>query len=256
MMYDPTPVRNAGNLEKQFPIRFSSFTLIRWARSGISYPLMIEEMQDYYNQRAAIYDSSMGYDRAEVLATYPRIIAHLQNRLSGRAVLEIACGPGFWTQHIAASASRVLATDYNESTLLEARKKPLGGNVTVQRADAYDLAAIPEGFDAAFAGDWFTHVPLLKQEAFLAGLNAKLKPGALVIFCDQSPKDGSITGVRDAEGNNIQTRTLPDGRRFSVIKNFPTEDDFRKLLAPFSSSVALTQFPECRRYTVEYVLKA
>jgi demethylmenaquinone methyltransferase/2-methoxy-6-polyprenyl-1,4-benzoquinol methylase len=217
---------------------------------------MIEEMQDYYDQRAAIYDSSMGYDRAEVLASHRRIIAHLQNRLSGRAVLEIACGPGFWTQHIAASASRVLATDYNESTLREARKKPLGGNVTTKKGDAYDLSDLPEGFDAAFAGDWLTHVPLLRRGAFLAGLHAKLKPGALVIFCDQTPKEGSITGIRDSEGNNIQTRTLPDGRRFSVIKNFLTEDDFRKLLAPFTSSVALTQFPECRRYTVEYVLKA
>src|ERR1700722_14593587 len=191
---------------------------------------MIDEMQDYYRRRASIYDASMGYGREEVLRRHEPAIEYLVQRFADRSVLEIACGPGFWTQFLARSASEILATDFNEATLVEARKKDFASHVKLQQADAYALPDFGTKFDACFAGDWFCHVPISRRPVFLEGLHSRLKPGAIVIFCDQSPKEGSFSGETDAEGNNIQTRTLPDGSSYPVIKNFPDRKEFESLL--------------------------
>ena len=212
-------------------------------------------MQDYYHHRAGIYDESMGYDKPEVVQALRPLIDHLVRRFEGKSLLEIACGPGFWTQHIAIAAQSILATDYNESTLAEARKKNLGPTVTLRVADAYQLPNFGRIFDAAYAGDWFCHVPIRQRENFLRGLHAHLSPGATVIFCDQSSRQKLLTKDFDAEGNHLQMRSLPDGRTFSVIKNFPDQAEIEHLLAPFSDDVRIVDFPENRRYLIEYVLK-
>ena len=215
---------------------------------------MISEMQDYYHHRAGIYDESMGYNNPDVVQALRPLIDHLVQRFEGKFLLEIACGPGFWTQHLAASATSILATDYNESTLAEARKKNLGANVDLRVADAYRLPDFSGTFNASFAGDWFCHVPIRQRENFLRGLHAALSPGSTIIFCDQSSRKELLTEDFDSEGNHLQTRTLPDGRTFSVIKNFPGKTEIEDLLAPFSDDVRITDFPEVRRYLIEYIL--
>lgn len=112
-------------------------------------------------------------------------------------------------------ARAITATDYNESTLAQARLKGLDPRrVTLRTADAYDLSSLSGTFDGALAVDWFAHVPKSRVATFLAGLHQRLMPGARVVFCDQLPNPESFTGVYDAEGNHLQERVLPDGSRY------------------------------------------
>lgn len=214
----------------------------------------IAGMQDYYHRRASIYDASMGYDRAEVLLQHEPVIEYLMGRFANRSVLEVACGPGFWTQFLARSASGIVATDFNEATLVEARKKHFASNVRLLQADAYALPDFGTTFDACFAGDWFCHVSISKRLDFLNGLHSRLRPGSIVIFCDQMPREGSAPGESDAEGNNIQVRTLPDGSRYPVIKNFPSREEFANLFSRYTTETKVVDFPASRRYIVEYKL--
>jgi len=215
---------------------------------------MIAGMQDYYRRRAPIYDASMGYDQPEVLRQHEQVIEYIVARVAKRTVLEIACGPGFWTQFLMRSAAEITATDFNEETLVEARKKNLAANVKLQQADAYTLPDFERAFDACFAGDWFCHVPIAKRRDFLDGLHARLRPGAVVIFCDQLPREGSRGDAEGAEGDNVQTRTLADGGSYAVIKNFPGREEFERLLLRYTTEVKVVEFPESRRYVVEYHL--
>ncbi len=212
---------------------------------------MISEMQEYYRRRAAIYDSSMGYDQEDVLRKHEAALVYLARRFTGSKLLEIACGPGFWTQFLMKSATQIVATDFNEETLFEARKKNFAAHVELRQADAYDLPDFGQRFDSCFAGDWFCHVPIERRSAFLGGLHSCLAKGALVIFCDQMPKVGATGGQTDACGNNIQSRTLPDGSRYSVIKNFPSENELLDVFSSYSSTTKVIQFPDCRRYAVD-----
>jgi SAM-dependent methyltransferase len=210
---------------------------------------LVEEMQQYYARRAAEYDASMGYDDPARVAGLGAARDCMARQLAGRRVLEIACGPGFWTQQMAGAAREIVATDFNQSTLDQARQKSFVCPVTLVQADAYSLDGLPADFNAAFAVDWLTHVPRTRMTAFLDGLRAHLVPGANVVFCDQTPIAGSITGVYDPDGNHLQERTLRDGSRFRVIKNFFDDDEYRGV---FGAHTQIERFPECRRVVVSY----
>ncbi len=218
--------------------------------------MIIEEMQRYYGQRASVYDSSMGYDdEAKVRVLLP-IIERVRSAMRGRQVLEIACGPGFWTQFAAETAVSVTATDYNPSTLDEARKKRLPlDRVTLLQADAYRLDLIPGVFDALLAVDWLAHVPLSRMEGFLAGAIRRVRSGSPIVFIDQLPGEHSVTGVFDDEGNPIQERRLSDGSSFRVIKHFLSDAQIEALFSGLAGELSIQRFPECRRVMVMFVTR-
>jgi cyclopropane fatty-acyl-phospholipid synthase-like methyltransferase len=216
---------------------------------------IIREMQTYYAKRAPVYDSSMGYDDQETIRSLSPVINRIRSLLDGRKILEIACGPCFWTQFVCEVAASILATDYNESTLDQARQKNLDWDkVTLQRADAYDLSRVQGSFDAAFAVDWFAHVPRSRFHEFLTGLHSRLLPGSLIVFCDQLSGAESFTGRYDNEGNHLQTRVLPDASTCHVIKHFLPEPELNELFARYSDQVEITSYPECRRIVVSYIV--
>ena len=145
---------------------------------------------------------------------------------AGRRVLEIACGTGYWTQHLAREAREVVGLDINDETLEIARSKELPpGRVTLTIADAYAPPDDLGEFDGAFAGFWWSHVLIRDRRRFFEGLDRRLAPGAKVALLDNLYVEGSSTPVtrRDAEGNSYQARRLENGSEHEVLKNFPTE---------------------------------
>ena len=187
---------------------------------------VVRAMQAYYAQRAGYYERV--YHKPERQADLRAMEAWLATRFVGRRVLEIACGTGWWTPHGARAAQDWLATDLSAETLAIARAKPLPRCVRFAEVDAYALAGLEgERFDAAFAGCWWSHVPLARLPAWLDGLLSKLEPGARVVFLDNSFVQTSSTPItrRDAEGNTYQQRTLDDGSVHEVLKNFPSREE-------------------------------
>jgi demethylmenaquinone methyltransferase/2-methoxy-6-polyprenyl-1,4-benzoquinol methylase len=152
--------------------------------------------------------------------------AWLSTQFVGRNVLEIACGTGWWTPHGAARATHWRATDLNPETMAVAQAKPaMPAHVRFQPVDAYTLAELDdETFDAAFAGCWWSHVPLDRLQPWLDTLHSRLRPGAVVVMLDNRLVPGSSTPISrdDLQGNTYQQRTLDDGSSHEVLKNFPT----------------------------------
>lgn len=195
---------------------------------------VVEGMRRYYVQRAAYYERV--YDKPERQADLRAMEAMLPALFAGRRVLEVACGTGWWTPHAARDAQAWLATDVNPETLAVAQNKPMPACVRFETADAYDLAASLQGrrFDAAFAGFWWSHVPLGRLPGWLADLHALLEPGARVVMLDNRYVQASSTPIsrRDPEGNTYQQRTLDDGSVHEVLKNFPTRDQAVDAIGP------------------------
>jgi 2-polyprenyl-3-methyl-5-hydroxy-6-metoxy-1,4-benzoquinol methylase len=217
---------------------------------------IVEEMQAYYERRAPFYDESMGYTDPAVVARLEPVMDSLRAQLANRSVVEIACGPAFWTHAVSESAAMMTATDYNRSTLAEARRKTLDWrHVSLVAADAYALPFAGGLFDGALAVDWLAHVPKSRLSLFLDGLHATLRPGARVVFCDQLAWRDSQTGIYDAEGNHLQERALPDGSRYHVIKHFRSDDEWRALFSPYAERVDIESFPDCRRAVAGYTLR-
>lgn len=171
--------------------------------------------------------------------------AWLPGLLSGRSVLELACGTGYWTPFYAPHATRVLGIDSAEPTLEIAHRRlppERFPQVQLQRGDAYQpplLDASGQRFDAAFAGFWWSHIPLERIPAFLQNLHAVLQPGARVVFIDNLYVPGSSTPIaeRDTAGNTYQLRTLADGSVHRVLKNFPSRAQLQAAVAPWAHSM-------------------
>lgn len=180
---------------------------------------------EYYARRAATYERV--YDKPERQADLRALEARLPALFAGRNVLEIACGTGWWTPHGARHAASWLATDLNEQTLQLARAKTLPAAVRFATMDAYALSPLAGArFDAAFAGFWWSHVPLDLLPGWLEMLHARLDAGARVVFLDNAFVPGSSTALsrRDEQGNTYQSRTLDDGSVHEVLKNFPSRE--------------------------------
>ena len=216
---------------------------------------IVQEMQSYYEKRATVYDSSMGYDDHDMVGFLEPVITRITSLLARKRILEIACGPCFWTQRVSETVESVLATDYSDATLDQARRKNLDwGKIALQRADAYDLSQVKGDFDAALAVDWFAHVPRSRFHEFLQGLHGRLQAGSIVVLCDQLPGAESLSGLFDIEGNHIQMRELPDGSSSRVIKHFLSEQELKRLFARYSDQVEIARYPECRRIVVSYTV--
>ncbi|MGA8259736.1 MAG: class I SAM-dependent methyltransferase [Arenicellales bacterium] len=190
------------------------------------------QLSEYYAARAPEYESIYAKpERQRDLAELVRCIGDL---LSGRRVLEIACGTGYWTRHLATRARHVVATDLNPETLTVARTKELGpAPVDFRIEDAYRLGDGLGTFDGAFVGFWWSHVPRERVSSFLASLHGRLEQGAVVVVVDNRYVEGSSTPISrwDGRGNSYQIRTLRSGRKYEVLKNFPGDQELRSSLS-------------------------
>ena len=186
---------------------------------------LVDTDTDYYGRRAREYEEI--YSKPERQGDLERLRALIPEPFSGRRVLEIACGTGYWTPYLLQTAREVVAVDAAPETLEIARAKGMPEDrVSFHVGDAYDLPSDLGPFEAAFAGFWWSHVPISRQQEFLTGLGKTLRPGSPVVLLDNRYVEGSSTpiGRRDAEGNTYQRRRLKDGSEHWVLKNFPSRE--------------------------------
>lgn len=190
----------------------------------------------YYSDRAQEYERI--YGKPERQADLARLRSTVSEMFANRDVLEVACGTGYWTEVLAASAASVTALDVNEKVLEIARGKPGNAGVDFRSGDAY---ALPRDrlFSGALAVFWWSHVPKERLEIFLEGFHATLAPGGIVCFLDNRYVEGNSTPLSrvDEERNSYQIRALDDGSKHEVLKNFPTEEELRMAVAPWASEI-------------------
>lgn len=188
-------------------------------------------LQSYYAARAGEYDAI--YLKPERQDDLREIERWLPPVLAGETVLEVACGTGHWTRFIAPVAASIVAIDAAPETLRIAAQRVAAPNVAFELGDAYALAPRRPPFTAAFAGFWFSHVPIARRHEFLRGLNAALAPQARVVLLDNLFVAGSSSPIdaHDDGGNTYQSRRLGDGSTHRVLKNFPSEADLHALAA-------------------------
>ena len=202
-----------------------------------------EKLLEYYRRRALEYEKI--YEKPERQADL-RLLRHwVQSELLDMDVLEVACGTGYWTQTLALRATSITAIDASTEVLAIARQKEYSlDRVRFLLADAFKLDAVPGVYDAAFAGFWFSHIRRQEQSAFLDSLHRKLRPGGTVVLIDNRYVKGSSTPIArsDDAGNTYQVRSLMDGSRHEILKNFPRENELHNLLSPLSTNLIVKEF--------------
>lgn len=177
----------------------------------------------YYAARAIEYENVYKRDDPAQQAEQMELANALKSTLTDRAVLEVACGTGYWTQFLAETASSVVATDVVPAVLEVARQKDFDpARVSFQIGDAYELSGIEGDFNGALAAFWLSHVSRTRIRGFLAELHARLQPGSMVFLCDNVyvPGVGGVLSEADRDGDTYKRRTLEDGTQHVVLKNY------------------------------------
>ncbi len=106
---------------------------------------------------------------------YKRIPKVIRNK----EVLEIATGPGLLAKHVAPYAKRMIATDYSDGMIVEARKSECPENLTFEIADAMNLPYQDDSFDAVLIANALHIVP--DPEKVLGEIDRVLRPGGILI---------------------------------------------------------------------------
>lgn len=172
------------------------------------------------------------------------IMENLRELLTGQRVLELACGDGYWTDELAEYAESVLATDINPNLIEQAQARELPEEI-VQFAvtDALD-PQVQGDFNACFAGFWWSHVKRQDQADVIGRLRKIIGKDGLLVLVDNSYVESEKTTIArtDLEGNTYQIHALPDGERFEILKNFPTDSALRKRLGPLLRDMRIHRF--------------
>ena len=194
--------------------------------------MITEQSAQFYAKSAQEHDKV--YDKPERQHDLAQLRTHVANALRGHVVLELACGTGYWTNIIAASADSVVATDINPEMLALAVSRGLpAGKVKFRVADAWNLPDDLGSFTAVFIGFWWSHVKRELQEKFLAHVRSKVGKDVVIVLADDAYVEGSSPTVArtDLEGNTYQILAAPDGERYEIPKTYPSDSSLRKKLA-------------------------
>jgi SAM-dependent methyltransferase len=185
----------------------------------------------YYASSTQAADAALS--RAERANDLSKMRDRIAQLVRGQAVLELACGTGYWTEVIAATAERVLATDILDEMIERAQRRRLPeGKVAFRRVDGLDLPEDLGAFSCVFIGFWWSHLKRDEQDALVGQLRARLGHDVTLILLDDAYVEGSSTTIArtDAQGNTYEIVAAPDGERFELPKNYPADSALRKRL--------------------------
>jgi ubiquinone/menaquinone biosynthesis C-methylase UbiE len=176
-------------------------------------------VKEYYDTRAPEYDEwylglgrfaareRPGWDEAV------RALEHAVAALPAASTLDVACGTGFLTRHL---AGEITGLDQSERMLAIAHTR--APHAAFVQGDALDLPFGDDAFDRVFTGHFYGHLEPGARERFLA--EARRVARELVVV--DSAAAGRDTNL---EREGWQERVLNDGSHFEVYKRYFDAED-------------------------------
>ncbi|MBM4408827.1 MAG: class I SAM-dependent methyltransferase [Chloroflexi bacterium] len=198
-------------------------------------PAVEDEMRAYYAARAPEYDDFYlrrgRYEHGPVhdvawQTELDQVTRWLDDLPLRGEILELAAGTGWWSP---------LLAQKGHLTITDASREPLA--IAAQRLAAHRLRAgvvirdawepPDRAVDGLFAGFWLSHVPRPRLGEFLALAHAWLAPGGRFAFIDslEDSHSGAVPAARRNVAPGLQERSLADGRRFRVVKEYYRPDE-------------------------------
>ena len=173
-------------------------------------------MKAYYEARAAEYDDwYLGLGRFDGLgrAHWDDELHELESTLAAlppRRTLDVACGTGFLTRHLAGD---VTGLDQSASMLeIASARLP---NVGFVQSDGLRLPFVDGAFERVFTSHFYGHLEEHERERFLTEAR-RVAPELVVV-------DAAVRPDRDRV--EWQERILNDGSRWQVFKRYFQADE-------------------------------
>ncbi|MBE6875547.1 MAG: class I SAM-dependent methyltransferase [Ruminococcus sp.] len=128
-----------------------------------------------WNFYAPVYNMFMLTNRQAYQEMYQKISKTIQNK----KVLELACGTGLISNHVAEASKKYIATDFAENMLIQAQKKKSTAKLHYMKADASALPFANKSFDVVIISNALHVIP--NPEKVLSEIARVLKTGGILI---------------------------------------------------------------------------
>lgn len=128
-----------------------------------------------WNIYAPIYNFVMKSDKK----TYEEMYKRIPEVIKAKNVLEIATGPGLLAKNVAYAANKMIATDYSEGMIKEAKRGKCLDNLSFQVADATNLPFQNQSFDVVIIANALHIIP--NPEKALLEIDRVLKKNGILI---------------------------------------------------------------------------
>jgi trans-aconitate methyltransferase len=157
-------------------------------------------------------------------------------RPAGR-VLELACGPGGWTERLLRHADSVTAVDAAPEMLARAKARVGQERVRFVQADLFSWRP-DRRYEVVFFGFWLSHVPLDRFEWFWSLVADCLEPSGRVFFCDDAYR--TREELIEGEASSTVRRRLNDGSAYRAVKVPHRAADLEERLRTLGWRIAVT----------------
>jgi demethylmenaquinone methyltransferase/2-methoxy-6-polyprenyl-1,4-benzoquinol methylase len=217
---------------------------------------ILQDQIDYYRARAGEYDEwwfrTGRYDRGpELNAHWHAEVATVEAALDRwlterrpRSLLELACGTGLFTRHLAPRVPHMTAIDASPEVLAINAARVAASNVDYVESDLFAWRPAA-GYDAVFFSFWLSHVPEERFAAFWEIVRSALAPGGAAYLIDSAfdPTSTAKDHVLTSADAGVVTRKLNDGREFRIVKFFHRPAELAAKLARLGwrADIAQTQ---------------
>ena len=135
-----------------------------------------------------------------IVAIHLKRYAFAEPWCRGKEVLDVACGVGYGTAHLAGTAARVVGGDLSEEAIAYAQGRYAAANVEFRVLDAAALPFPPGSFDAVCSFETIEHLP--DREAYLGEVARVLRPAG--VFLVSTPRADSTTERPDNPFHRIE----------------------------------------------------
>jgi len=227
---------------------------------------VLDEQIAYYRARAAEYDQwwfrEGRFDRgAQTNALWFDDVREVEgafaaflSRTRPQRALELACGTGLWTRHLAPAVAHLTAVDASAEVVAINRARVARANVDYVLADLFAWTPAAR-YDVVFMGFWLSHVPEARFDAFWSTVRSALRPGGAAYVIDSAlePTSTAKDHARPDADAGVVTRKLNDGRTFRVVKLFHEPDALNARLARLRFDAAIGRTP---RYFIHGAARA
>lgn len=199
-----------------------------------------DELKAYYDERAPEYDDiylgrAPGMPEPEAYTRDMRAITTLCANFGSGHLIDIGCGKGYWFQYYARNCSQVTLIDQSRRMLVECRKRVSGQLTAVDvhfiKGDFFDMRFLTRIFDSSLVAFVIGHMTEDNVDFFFKKLAGILKPGSELLWID-----GAWSSVREKyrKKDGLQTRTLSNGRSFTIYKRYFDEKDVDATIGKYS----------------------
>ena len=192
---------------------------------------MSDDMVKYYKDRAKEYEQVYEWRDPRRQEEQDLMKVEITSFLSGLDVIDIGCGTGYWTKIVSETARSIVGIDINQTVLDIAVSKTYRCPTEFKIMDAYRIDYPEKTFSGALASFWLSHVDRVNLDEWIRQMHRILKPGARVFISDNTFIEG-IGGdlvTKPGDPNTYKLRTLDDGSKHLIVKNYFTKDELAEL---------------------------